>query len=157
MAVLNGLLQPVVGSMVNYVNAPHLAKERGIDIIEAKSSQSEGYASLMRVTVEDESGSRVVCGGLFGDRARIVQIDQYNLETTPEGPILILYNHDQPGVVGYIGQLLGEAQINIARMNLARGSEEALSVLNIDCPLSDDILARIRAHEAIRSAIQVIL
>ncbi|PNU21750.1 phosphoglycerate dehydrogenase [Geothermobacter hydrogeniphilus] len=157
MAVLNGLLQPVVGSMVNYVNAPFIAKERGIDIVEAKSSQSEGYATLMRVTIEDESGSRSVCGGLFGDRARIVKIDHYDLETSPEGPILILYNHDQPGVVGYIGQLLGEAEINIARMNLARGSGEALTVLNIDTPIPDDVLERIRSHQAIRSAIQVIL
>jgi len=157
MAVLNGLLQPVVGSMVNYVNAPFIARERGIDIVEAKSSQTEGYSTLMRVAIEDGNGSRSVSGGLFGGRARIVQIDQYDLETTPEGPILILYNNDQPGVVGYIGQLLGEARINIARMNLARGSEEALSVLNIDSPAPDDILERIRRHEAIRSATQVIL
>lgn len=157
MAVLNGLLQPVVGSMVNYVNAPFIARERGIDIVEAKSSQTEGYATLMRVTIEDASGLRSVSGGLFGDRARIVQIDNYDLETTLEGPILVLYNHDQPGVVGYIGQLLGEAKINIARMNLARGQDEALSVLNIDSPASTEVLDRIRAHEAIRSVVQVIL
>lgn len=156
-AVLKGLLEPMVGSMVNYVNAPLLARERGIIVVEAKSSQTDGYTTLMRVTVADEHGTRTVWGGLFGGRARIVQLDGFTVETSPEGPILIMTNDDQPGVVGYIGQLLGEAGINIARMNLARGDKEALSMLNVDSPIPQETLDKIREHVAVLSATQVIL
>lgn len=156
-AVLNGLFEPMVGSMVNYVNAPLLARERGISIVEAKSSQTDGYTTLMRATVENEHETRTVCGGLFGGRARIVELDGFPVETSPEGPILIMTNDDQPGVVGYIGQLLGEAGINIARMNLARGEKEALSMLNVDSPIPQETLDKIREHVAVLSATQVIL
>ncbi len=156
-AVLNGLLSPAVGSMVNYVNAPHLARERGIEVTEAKSSRAEGYTALMRITVETGDGRHSVCGAFFGGQGRIVAIDGYPVETTPDGPLLILYNRDEPGVVGFIGRLLGDARVNIASMNLARGENEALSIIRIDSPVSDQLLTRIAEHPAIRAVTQAIL
>jgi len=155
-AALYGLMAPAVGSMVNYVNAPHLARERGIEVTEAKRSDSDGYSSLMRLSIESDSGEHCAAGAFFGGKGRIVDIDGYPVETTPDGPMLVLYNNDQPGVVGSIGQVLGQAHINIASMNLARGEGRALSVIRIDAPATEQILHQITDHPAIDRVVQVI-
>jgi D-3-phosphoglycerate dehydrogenase / 2-oxoglutarate reductase len=154
MAVLKGLLTPMIGSIVNYVNAPHLARERGLHVVETKSSKSEGYSNLIRLTLTGTDGENSVSGALFGTSGRIIRIDDMNVEAIPDGHILVLYNNDRPGVVGHIGQLLGEAGINIAQMNLSRGSGRALSLINVDSRISEELLARIRTHESVLSAIQ---
>lgn len=155
MAVLKGLLTPVLGPMVNYVNAPHLARERGIHIIETKNSRSEGYANLIRLTLQGQEGETTVCGALFGSKGRIVQVNNHAVEATPEGHMLVLHNNDRPGVIGYIGQLLGEADINIAQMNLSRGRDRAILLMNVDSQIPETVLAAIRKHDSIISAMQV--
>jgi D-3-phosphoglycerate dehydrogenase len=155
MAVLKGLLTPMIGSIVNYVNAPHLARERGLHVVETKSSQSEGYSNLIRLTLTGADGENSVSGALFGTSGRIIRIDGLSVEANPDGHILMLYNNDRPGVVGHIGQLLGEAGINIAQMNLSRGSSRSLSLINVDSRIPEETLARIRTHESILSATQV--
>ena len=157
MAVLKGLLTPMVGSIVNYVNAPHLARERGLHVVETKDSESEGYANLIRLTLTGTDGESSVSGALFGTSGRIIRIDDMCVEAIPEGHILVLYNDDRPGVVGHIGQLLGEAGINIAQMNLSRGSNRALSLINVDSQIPEKVLARLRDHVSILSATQVLL
>jgi len=157
MAVLKGLLTPMVGSMVNYVNAPHLARERGLHVVETKSSESEGYSNLIRLTLTGADGECSVSGALFGSSGRIIRINEMSVEANPEGHILVLYNDDRPGVVGHIGQLLGEAGVNIAQMNLSRGSDRALSLINVDSQIPEAVLSRIRDHESILSATQVFL
>jgi len=155
MAALKGLLTPVLGSMVNYVNAPHLARERGIQIVETRTTRTDGYANMIRLTLQGPEGSRSVCGALFGERGRIVSIDDHAVEATPEGHILVLNNNDRPGVVGHIGQLLGEANINIAQMNLSRGRDWAILLLNVDSQVPEEVLQRIRQHESILTVQQV--
>ncbi|PLX78437.1 MAG: phosphoglycerate dehydrogenase [Desulfuromonas sp.] len=157
MAVLKGLLTPSLGSMVNFVNAPHLARERGIKVIESRSSESEGYDNLIRVTVEGSEKTSVVSGVMFGPHARIVRVDEHRVEATPTGHMLILHNRDLPGVVGHVGNILSEAKINIAQMNLSRDTENetAISLINVDSKIPEDLIARMLQHEAILSAFQV--
>ncbi|BCR03392.1 D-3-phosphoglycerate dehydrogenase [Desulfuromonas versatilis] len=158
MALLKGLLTPMIGPLVNYVNAPHFARERGIRVVEARSSATEGYSNMIRLTVSGSDGERSVCGALFGENDyRIVRVDDYHVEAVPQGNILVLHNDDRPGVIGFIGQVLAEAEVNIAMMNLSRRKMRghAVSLINIDSPVPEPLLARLRDNEHILSAVQV--
>ncbi len=157
-AVLKGLLTPMVGDEANYVNAPFLAEERGIQVIETKSPRAEGYAGLIRVTVSGGEEEHCVCGALFGDEDyRIVQVDGYNVEVVPKGHILVLLNEDRPGMVGFIGHILGQGGVNIAMMNLTRHkiNGKAVSMVNVDSCIPDELLEEMRAHPSILAARQI--
>jgi D-3-phosphoglycerate dehydrogenase / 2-oxoglutarate reductase len=157
-ALLKGLLTPMLGSMVNYVNAPHLARERGIRVVEARSNTSEGFSNIIKLTVEGASGESSVCGALFGENDyRIVRVNDHHVEAVPDGHLLVLHNEDRPGVIGFVGQLLAKANINIAMMNLSRRKIKgrAMLMINVDSPVPEAILAEMRANEAILSATQV--
>ena len=158
MAVLKGLLTPMIGSMVNFVNAPHLARERGIRVVEAKSSLAEGYSNLIRLTVRGADGERSVSGAIFGeDDYRIVRVDDYQVEALPHGHILVLHNEDRTWVIWYLCRILAEAGINIAMMNLSRRKIKgrAISLINVDSRIPEEVLDRLRANEYILSAVQV--
>ncbi|KIH76128.1 D-3-phosphoglycerate dehydrogenase [Geoalkalibacter ferrihydriticus] len=159
MALLKGLMGPLLGEVVNYVNAPHLARERGIAVVEVSNPSAEGYSNLIRLTVDAGETRRVVAGALFDGRdMRIVRIDDHQLEAMPQGHILVLLNVDRPGVIGFIGQILAEAEINIAMMNLSRRTKrggEAVSLITVDSPVPESVLARLLGHESILSAVQV--
>ncbi|MFO7983252.1 MAG: phosphoglycerate dehydrogenase [Desulfuromonadales bacterium] len=157
-ALLKGFLTPMVGAMVNYVNAPHLARERGIRLVEAKSSTAEGFANQIRLIVHTADGESSVCGTLFGEQeARIVRVHDFSVEAIPSGHILVLRNYDRPGVIGFIGQMLSEANINIAMMNLSRRkiNGQAISLLTVDSKIPERTLETLRSNENILSAIQV--
>lgn len=157
LGLLKGLLTPMLGSMVNYVNAPHLARERGIHVLETRSNTAEGFSNLIRLTVQGTGGKRSVSGALFGqDDYRIVRVDGYQVEAVPHGHILVLHNDDRPGVIGFIGQILAEANVNIAMMNLSRHKIEgkAVSLINVDSKIPEETLEIIRANEHILSAVQ---
>ncbi len=99
--------------------------------------------------------NRMIVGAVFeGGQPRIVRIDDFMLEAIPEGPTLLIFNDDQPGVVGSVGTLLGEAGVNISRMQLALHLErdEAAMLVNIDAALSDEMVERIRALPQVISA-----
>lgn len=158
MALLKGLLSPALGAMVNYVNAPHLARERGIRVSETRSCTSEGFSNLVRLSMSDANGESSVCGAVFSDRDfRIVQVDDYPVEAEPRGHLLVLRNADRPGVIGFIGQVLGEAEINIAMMNLSRRKirGQAISLINVDSRIPEAVLETLRADERILDAVQV--
>jgi D-3-phosphoglycerate dehydrogenase len=157
-AAIKGLLTPMVGSEVNYINAPYLAGERGIRVIETRSQRNEGYTSLIRLTVVGGDGEHFVCGALFGDEDfRIVRVDGYNVEAVPQGHMLVLHNEDRPGMVGFIGQVLGMAGINIAMMNLTRHkvNGKAISLVNIDSRIPDAHLEELRSHPGILAVRQI--
>jgi D-3-phosphoglycerate dehydrogenase len=157
-AALKGLLTPMAGPEVNYVNAPYLANERGIRVIETKSPRSEGYSSMIRLTVNGADGEHFVCGALFGEEDyRIVRVDSYNVEAVPKGHILVLHNEDRPGMVGFIGQVLGQANVNIAMMNLTRHNVngKAISLVNIDSRIPDAQLEELRTHPSILAVRQI--
>jgi D-3-phosphoglycerate dehydrogenase len=159
MALLKGLLTPMLGSSVNFVNAHHFARERGIHVTETRSDMSEGYASLIRLTVSGSEGSSSVWGALFRENDyRIVQVNGYPVEAAPDGHILMLLNDDRPGVVAYVSRLLSESGVNIAMMNLSRRKIQgkAVSLINVDSPIPETVLEQLRAHENIRVATQII-
>jgi D-3-phosphoglycerate dehydrogenase len=159
-AALKGLLTPMVGAEVNYINAPYLASERGIRVIETKSQRTEGYASLLRLTVTGATGEHFVCGALFGkEDYRIVGVDGYSVEAVPKGHILVLYNEDRPGIVGFIGQVLGQAGVNIAMMNLTRKkiNGKAVSLVNIDSAVGETQLEELRTHPGVLTVRQIVL
>lgn len=157
-AVLKGLLTPMVGDEVNYINAPFLAGERGIRVLETRSPRTAGYDGLIRLTVSGGDGEHSVSGALFGEEDyRIVRIDDYNVEAVPKGHILLLHNEDRPGMVGFIGQVLGRAGVNIAMMNLTRQkvNGRAISLVNIDSRIPDAQLGELRANPAILAVRQL--
>ena len=145
-AVLKGLLENVT-DRVNMVNAPIIAQERGIRVVETKSSRALDFASTIQTRVRG-TVDRMIAGALFhGNQPRIVRIDDFMLEAIPEGPTILIFNHDRPGVVGAIGTLLGEARINISRMQLGlvREREEAAMLVNVDQMPADAVMERLRA------------
>lgn len=160
MAALKGLLTPMVGPEANFINAPHLARERRIRVTETRSQTSRGFSSMIRLTVVGKEGEHAVCGALFGESDyRIVRVNGCNVEALPDGHILVLFNEDHPGIIGFIGQVLGEAEINIASMNLTRQSTDgqAVSLINVDSCIPDETLEKLRAHPHIVAARQIVL
>ncbi|GAA0224734.1 phosphoglycerate dehydrogenase [Haladaptatus pallidirubidus] len=149
-----GVFQPLEWQ-VNAVNAPQIAEERGVEVTESKTRQAADFQSLIGVTVESADEQITVEGTLFaGDDPRIVRIDGYRVDAIPHGHMLAARNHDKPGVIGFVGTVLGEHDINIAGMFNARETDggEALSVYNLDDELTD---AAKRALEADERMIEV--
>jgi D-3-phosphoglycerate dehydrogenase len=154
-AVLKGLLTPVMESAVNYVNAPVLARERGIQIIESKSEHASDFASSITVKAKNGKHSLEVEGAIFGKKhPRIVRVDSFYFEAVPEGYILILRNKDVPGVVGAVGSILGANGINIAGMELGRSEKggNAISFTHVDDVVPQKALRELRALPQIVSA-----
>jgi D-3-phosphoglycerate dehydrogenase len=156
LAVLRGLLTRVLeSSAVNYVNAPAIARERGIKVIESKTSQSKGFLNLVTVQVSTAKGTSTVAGAVFGQRVvRLVRINDFFLDADPHGFILMLNNRDAPGVVGAVGTLLAQANVNIARLELGREriGGMAISLIHVDDEVPPEIVERLRTLPNIVSA-----
>ena len=147
-SIIKGFLQSFVGEGVNMVNAPFIAKERGIEVTETTTSESHDFASLISVTVKTEKQEKLIEGTVFGKNdPRIVRIDEYWVEASPSGNMLIFSNIDAPGVIGKIGTILGDDKVNIAGMQLGRNKPKgnAVSIVNIDSPIPDKTLQKIRS------------
>ena len=127
---------------------------------ETKSDSQADFANLMTVTVTTDRGDTVLAGTTFGRKdIRIVRINQLHLNATPEGYILLIYNRDQPGMIGLIGTILGEHNINIADMTVGRSriGEVALTLINVDSLVPRNVLKSIAAQKRIDFVKQVIL
>ncbi|MHB8836518.1 MAG: phosphoglycerate dehydrogenase [Candidatus Methylomirabilia bacterium] len=158
LAVLKGLLTPILEENVNYVNAPLIAKSRGIEVKVVTSSGGGEYTSLMTIRVKAGGQELCVAGTLNGRKEpRIVQVDNFPMEAVPEGDMLVVMNNDKPGVIGGIGMLMGENGINIARMQFGRESAggRAISVVSIDSPVSEAIMAKVRKLPNVLSVKQI--
>jgi len=153
-AVLKGLLNPVLQETVNYVNAPGLAKQRGITVKEVKAAESKAFANLLIVQVTTDKGDVVVEGTLFGQEERIVSINGYRVDVDPRGRLLLCPHINRPGVIGTVGTILGEERINIASMQVGRTEIDGtnLMALAVEADVPDHVLARIKAVEAIFDA-----
>jgi D-3-phosphoglycerate dehydrogenase / 2-oxoglutarate reductase len=152
---LRGLLGVILEENVSDVNAPYLARQRGLRVVEAKTPVSENYASLLTAELVTDRGRWQVAGTLFHRREpRIVQVDGFDLEAHAAGWMVVLSNDDVPGVIGRIGTLFGAHGINIAGMQLGRQRPggRAVSVLSLDSAVPDPTLAELRALPSIRSA-----
>ena len=157
-AVLRGLLDRLIDLdvhySVNYVNAPTIARDRGIRVLQAHAQASD-YANAISVEVKRAAGTTRVAGAVFGsDTIRLTRIGDFQMEAVPEGHILMLHNRDVPGVVGRVGTLLGENQINIAGLELGREciGGMALSLFHVDDPVPAAVLDQVRTLPQIVSA-----
>jgi D-3-phosphoglycerate dehydrogenase len=145
-AILKGFLAHMVKDAVNFVNAKVLAGERGIKVSEARS-QSEEYVNLITVTACADGETHKVAGTIFGRKnPRVVNIDNFRMEITPQGKFFVIHNHDKPGAIGHIGTLLGDNKINISRMRVgkAEGTDRTLIFIRTDDPIPDAVLEKMR-------------
>ncbi len=146
-AALTGLLRPLLQT-VNMVSAPANARERGIRVEEVRREKSGAYETYVRLTVFTEKQERSVAGTVFSDgKPRIIQIKGINMEAELAEKMLYVTNRDRPGFVGDLGTTLGNAGINIARMQLGRDFEggNAIALVSIDQPLPDIVLKDLQA------------
>jgi D-3-phosphoglycerate dehydrogenase len=144
-AVLKGLLESV-SDRVNMVNAPIVAQQYGIKVVESKASRPRDHSSTITTRVRG-AADRLIGGAIFqGTQPRIVRVDDFMLEAIPEGPTILLRNHDRPGVVGQVGTVLGETGINISRMQLGLVPErgEAAMLVNVSPMPSPAVMERLR-------------
>ncbi len=154
-AALKGMLTPILEETVNFVNAPIISKERGIDVKESKSADAGDYQSMIVLRIKTKGKERLVAGTLFSKKdPRIVQIDNFKVEIAPEGIMLYLNNIDKPGVIGNLGSFFGKNNINIARMYFGRETAggKAISVMSIDTPVTTAHLEEIRKMPNILAA-----
>ncbi|MDX1660831.1 MAG: phosphoglycerate dehydrogenase [Gemmatimonadota bacterium] len=157
-ALLRGILAPVVGDEdVNWVNAGRIAAERGIAVAKSRRASAVEYANLVGCRLRTDAGEHSVAGTLFHTRPRAVEIDGYHLDAPPEGDVLLVWNRDDPGVIGRVGTILGNAGVNIAEWRLGRTApgETALAVVNLDNPAPGDVLDSLRGIEGVRTVRQV--
>ncbi|KUR72866.1 3-phosphoglycerate dehydrogenase [Novosphingobium fuchskuhlense] len=152
-AVLAGLMKQY-SQTVNMVNAPFLAKERGLDVREVRHDREGIYHTLVRVTVGTAQGDRSVAGTLFGNGdPRLVEIFGIGIEADLAGDMLYIVNTDAPGFIGSIGTLLGKSGINIGTFHLGRreAGGEAVLLLSVDSPVSEAVLAEARTVPGVRT------
>lgn len=145
-AVLKGAISSLSDEPISYVNAPLFAQKRGVTLDETRKSDHQDYANLMTVLYETSQAATSISATVFGKRdARVVRIDQFEVKAKLEGHMLFCCNRDVTGVVGWIGSLLADENINIADMALGRESlgGRAIMVLSVDSPLDEDVLKRI--------------
>lgn len=153
-AALKGLLTPILEETVNFVNAPFIAKERGIEVKETKTAGAGDYQSMLALRIKAKDNERYFAGTLFSKKdPRIVQIDNFAVEIMPEGIMLFIYNVDKPGVIGNLGSFFGKNNINIARMHFGRESAggTAISVMSVDSPVTSRQLDEIKKMQNILS------
>jgi len=154
-AFLKGLFIPILKDAVNYVNAPVIAKDRGIRIVESKSERSDDFVSSLTVRVKSSDGENVLVGTVFGrHEPRLVRFNSFRLEALVSGPMLLVYNNDVPGVIGALGSTLGEANVNISRMTVGREEEsnQNIILLSTDELVSKELLAKVKELKNITNA-----
>jgi D-3-phosphoglycerate dehydrogenase len=148
LASLKGLLSPTLQENVNYVNAPLIAKDRGIEVKVSQSQDTTEYTSLITIRIKAD-GKQVSVSGTLNSRKepRIIQVDNFPMETVPAGDMLVFMNNDKPGVIGNIGTTLGQNKINISHMQFGRESEGglAMSVVSVDSVVPDAVMDKLRA------------
>lgn len=139
---------------VNMVNAPQVAKSRGIAVSDTHSTDCPDFHTALRLTVTTEKGDHAVTGTLFaGKEPRIMDIENVPVEAALSGRVLFIRNDDTPGLIGAVGTMLGNAKVNIADFRLGRvpGGNSAVALVSIDNDVSDDLFAALSALPQIQS------
>lgn len=153
-AALAGMLKPF-SDTVNMVNAPVVARDRGIEISQVKHDRTGDYQTMIRLTIETERFTRSVAGTLFGgNKPRIVSIKGIEIEAELSQHMLYVTNEDLPGFIGALGTLFGEKGLNIATFHLGRASSggDAIALVQLDQPVPDDVFASICALQHVKQA-----
>ncbi len=150
-AVLRGVLETQTTERVNLVNAGALAKARGITVVERKTPDAGAFAALLTISGEAKGETTTVAGTVAAGEPRLTRLNDYRLDMAPADVMLMTRHMDRPGTVGRIGILLGQADVNISAMHLARTRprEDALMVLALDDDVPPELEAEIRDHPAI--------
>jgi len=150
-ASVKGAIEEHAPETVNFVNALHVASERGLSVSETRHADPGNYARSIRVSLAADGKRATADATLFSGRdARVVEVDGLPLEFRPEGTVVYLKNRDVPGVVGSVGTILGEGGVNIGNFSLARGDgERAAAVITVDSPPSRETLDRLRRAPAV--------
>jgi D-3-phosphoglycerate dehydrogenase len=151
-AVLAGFMR-VHSDTVNMVNAPFLARERGLDVREIRHDREGDYHTLLRITATTNDGPRSVAGTLFGNAApRLVEIFGIKVEAELTGEMIYIVNDDQPGFIGRLGTTLGQAGVNIGTFNLGRRAAggEAVALVSVDSPIGPELVQQLKALPGVR-------
>jgi D-3-phosphoglycerate dehydrogenase len=170
-ALVKGLLESVSEAHVNLVNAPVVARDWGLEIVESRSTAAEQYSNLVTIRVAadgPETPSSVLSATITWGEERVVRVDRYATDFAPSGHILIARNLDRPGMVGRVGTILGEAGVNISHMDVGpvaslaggrtrQAGGEALMILALDGPAPEDALERIDEADGIFAITSVVL
>jgi len=154
-AVVKGLLNSILTEHVNYVNAPGIAKSRGIKIREVKSKDTANFANLITVSVRTDKKSHVVAGTLFGStEGRIVMIDGYRVDVEPKGWVIVGPHINRPGIIGAVGTVLGNAGINIDSMQVGRTETSGtnIMVMGVDADIPATVMLKFKAVDGILDA-----
>jgi D-3-phosphoglycerate dehydrogenase / 2-oxoglutarate reductase len=154
-AFLKGLFTPILKDAVNFVNAPVIAKERGIRVVESKTSQAGDFTNLISIRVKTKESENTLTGTVFGkNEPRLVRLNTFRLEALPSGPMLFVYNQDSPGVIGSLGTTIGAAGVNINQMMVGRETEHGRNVilLSTNTLISRELLQKVRNLPSINDA-----
>jgi D-3-phosphoglycerate dehydrogenase len=157
-SALKGFLTPMMDVVVSHVNAPVIAKERGIKVVESKSSEAKDYTSSITMTVKTEDGVSQVSGTIFGrEEPRIVNVNGVTIDIVPEGHMLVSENKDKPGFIGSMCSILGDNGVNIGRLHLGREAigGRAIVFTSVDSPVPPDVIDQIANLSDIISVAQV--
>jgi D-3-phosphoglycerate dehydrogenase len=159
LAMLQGLLEDACEQRVTPVNAPLLARERGLKYSEHSSTEAESYAGLLVLRAVAADGVHEFAGTVLRDEPHIVEADGYWVDFVPSGPLMFTYHRDRPGMIGRVGMLLGAADVNISGMYVGRLAprEQAMMVLTLDDVVPADVLTQIQSEADIQRAVGVVL
>ena len=160
-AALKGMLSTALGDSINYVNATLEAKERGIHVLEVKDESARDFAGgSLQLSSRSSNGDHTVTGAVFADgELRITSVDEFPVTVNPSRHMLFTRHRDMPGIIGKLGSLLGQHNVNIASMQVGRRivRGDAVMVLSVDDPIPSDLLTAIHAIEGIQTANPVTL
>jgi D-3-phosphoglycerate dehydrogenase len=151
-AAIAGMLTPILSTAVTVVNARAVASQRGIEIIESRSSRQRNFASLLYLKLHTDAGEAWVEGTVFEPGSpRLTQIDGVDIEASLEGTLLVIHNEDQPGVIGEVGTILGKHGVNIASFSLGRREGGAFGVVNLDVGPEKNLSAAIEELRTVKA------
>jgi D-3-phosphoglycerate dehydrogenase len=153
-SALKGLLEMALGSGVNYVNAPTLAKSRKVAVVESKSESSEEYSSTMSIRLISSGLTKLVAGTVVGDESKIISVDEDKMDIFPAGRMIFAKHINKPNVIGPCCMVLGKNEINISGMQVGRSEIGGFTmmVLNVDSEVSAPILEEVRSIPGILNA-----
>ncbi len=159
-SIQRGFLRRISSDSLNFINAPTIMSRLGIEVETIKSNTEADYTDLIQVEAVQADGAVVSARGTLLGKAnspRLVSLNGREVEALPSGALLIYENHDEPGIIGMVGTLLGRAGVNIAAMSLSRNNAggTALCVLNLDTAPSEAALKELTVHRAIKQAVVV--
>jgi len=151
-AIVGGLTHSLSNDKINYVNATFVANERGIKIDSIAHANRSAFKNQLTVKITTTDGVNSTSGTIFDeDVQRIIKINDYLMDIEPSGKMILLSNSDVPGVIGEVGQILGDESINIADFRLGRSKNSALAVILVDEDVSNDLLAKLQNIEAAKT------